>query len=192
MRKTKVIGIMIILFGVFCFLASGIFNNVRSRAIQKIEDEVYNLGELIDVDGDYAGRYAKIDADKDIFLFAQKNGGGSKGYYFAVDEKYNYIIYITEAQAKQIEEKGGMEIRGITRDFTNELRNSAIDWMAQNNSESEITKENFRLYFGAVYLDATANLTELTTDMNAAVRISFVIGVFLIIVGMMMAGKGKW
>lgn len=192
MRKTKIIGILVIIFGVTALIGSAIFSATRAGVAEDLEKDAPNLGQLIDGGNDYEGTYATVTAEGEAFLFAQKEGSGTRGYYFVVDENYNYVVYMTEGQAARLEESGTLELKGATKLFTNEIRRAAVSWMNQTNEENEITTANFREYFGNVYLDATKTATDMTTELNMAVRISLVAGIVLIIVGVGLAARGKW
>ncbi len=179
----KIIGFSIIIFGIISIGASFLFANARSKSIKVIEEEAWSLGDLIDYEEDHAQQYAKIYAKGEPQVFAQKENAGNKAYYFVVDDNYNYIVYMTETTAKKLANDGELELAGVTKEFTNDIRTAAVNWMEQMNAENEINTTNFRIYFGATYLDTTVDAKALTTELNMAVRVSAILGVFLIILG---------
>lgn len=176
MRKRNYLGISLCMLGAVCLVAAVIFGVVRGNIVRKIEDEVLDLGDLVDYGEDHAKQLAEILAVGEAYEFAEVEGGGTKKYYFVVDERYNYIVRMTEGMAARLAASGEMLIHGVTREFTNDLRKVAVEWMEDENSENEITLENFRSYFGNVWLDATASTTELTPEMNTAIIASVVSG----------------
>ncbi|MBR0480486.1 hypothetical protein IJJ46_01545 [Candidatus Saccharibacteria bacterium] len=186
MRKMKIIGFAIIILGFVSIIAAVLFGNARGNSIKVIEEEAWSLGDLIEYEEDHAQQFAKIHAVGEPHLFAQKENSGSKGYYFVVDDNYNYIVYMTEATAQKLASDGELELRGVTKEFTNDLRTAAVNWMEQMNEENEINTTNFRLYFGATYLDTTVDAKALTTELNMAIRVSAVLGVCLIILGLIL------
>lgn len=165
----KKVGIGLIGLGVVGILAAMVFGAIRGGVASRIENGVLDLGDMVDYGLDHAKELAEILAVGEAYEFAEEEGGGTKKYYFVVDERYNYIVRMTEGAAARLAASGEMIITGVTREFTNDLRETAVEWMAGENEENEITLENFRTYFGNVWLDATASTTELTPELNLAI-----------------------
>ena len=191
MRKRKTLGTVLVILGLVGLAMAILFGAVRGNAIRVIEDEVLDLGDLVEHGEDHAKQLAEILAVGEAYEFAEIEGGGTKKYYFVVDEHFNYIVRMTEGTAKRLEDSGEMLITGVTREFTSDLREVAVDWMESENSENEITLDNFRAYFGNVWLDATASTTELTPELNAAIYTSLGVGIVLVVAGAILLVKSR-
>ena len=182
----KIIGFTIIFLGITSLIGSLLFSQARAGSIKVIEDEAWDLGDLIEYEEDHAQQFATISAKGEPQVFAQKENAGNKAYYFVVDDNFNYIVYMTETTAKKLASDGELELRGVTKEFTNDIRAAAVNWMEKMNEENEINTTNFRLYFGATYLDTTVDAKALTPELNMAIRVSAIMGICLIIFGLIL------
>ncbi len=174
------------ILGIFCLLVSAITSIGRTSEATEIRQSARDLGALIDSGEDHAEQMATIQAVGEAHAFAGNATGGNLGYYFVVDENYNYIVYASAKSMSKLVEGQTTELVGVLREHTSTIRNAAIDWMVSFNPDTDINARNFRSYFGGVYLDTTANATELTTGLNIVIRITLVAGLILILGGVLL------
>lgn len=103
-------------------------------------------------------------------------------YYFVRDEDYFYIAFLdynTFAKLNKDDiEKNPIEICGVTKKTTNEIRDIGIEVYNEAMEEEIVTKENFNDYFGEIYLDVTASIS----DDSIAVLVAILLGSFTIVV----------
>ncbi len=190
MKNRQIIGRVLAILGICCLLVSAIVSIGRSSEVEKLNRAAKDLGSLTDSGDSHAGQMAKIQATGEAHAFANKSNGGNYGYYFVVDEKYNYIIYASERTAAKLDGNGTVELAGVLREFTNQIRSAAIEWMEQADPDRQINTSNFRDYFGGSYLDTTADATALTTELNSVIRISLVAGCIFTLSGIAISNFG--
>lgn len=155
----KSILIIMILIGVS--IAFFVAANMLIKPGKNEECITYNT--LISLDKDEEGKYVKLEMTKVPFKFATKTteNNSKLNYYFAVDEnKYLYIIRLTNKTYQELEEKYNKnpeefkyELKGYIFDTPAELKKLAIEEYNYGLTEGKITMDDFESYFGKTYLD---------------------------------------
>lgn len=154
-EKESFFGLYIILFTIlgiaFSFLGLGIFETY------KINKSSY-MNDLIVAKGDNVKKYASINVYTIPYGFAEYEEYDGR-FYIVKDADYLYIVYLNEKQYDQITknlQKNPYKLKGYTNTIPKEIKELAIDSYNNLLSNDEVTEENFDLFFGTIYLDATA------------------------------------
>ena len=129
--------------------------------INKSRNSEYHLNTLIkkNIDKDGKKTYLKIKSISAKIATNKKNNG----YYIVSDDKYNYIVLLTDKKANELMnmdlEKNPVKIYGISKEINNDLKKIVIEKYNNGFDEKDkITIEEYYSYFGDVYLDQTLAL----------------------------------
>ncbi len=160
---------------------------------EKEVDNVVYLDEIItSKDENKKDKKAYLNAQTIPYLFAgYKNS--SNGYYIVGDEEFLYIVYMSKIDFENLNKEEiydtPIRIEGITKETTKDVRNLAIEAYneEQEDEKDKLTTADFENYFGSVYLDMTAKLTE-TASPKAV--IPMVAGLILALTGQIAALAG--
>ena len=83
------------------------------------------------------------------------------GYYIVSDEKYKYIVLMSDKKVEELKEKdlenNPIEINGISRKMNNKLKKIVIS-KYNSSFDEKITLDEYYSYFGDVYLDQSLAL----------------------------------
>lgn len=155
-KKNKFFGICVIIC-IILGIAVGflIFGILETK---KVNNPIY-MNELINKE-DNALKYANLNVYTIPYGFAEYENTEGK-FYIVKDEDYLYIVYLDDEQYKDIVKNDlqnePYNIEGYTNKIPEEIQELAILSYNELLESEEVTKENFELYFGSIYLDATAS-----------------------------------
>lgn len=148
-----IIGLIAAILAISCFII-GYFDSK-----QKPKDTTY-LNTLIESESeDVENKESHLKITMTPVLFAKMNNGNIK-YYITMDEKYYYIIALTDKEfdkiAKEDLEKNPLTIYGTSKGITSDIADLALEYYnSAVEEEYQIKKEDFYSKFGDLYLDTT-------------------------------------
>ena len=168
-----------------CMLLIALILIVVGTSLGELKDDkvAIDYGTLISSKQDKSGEYVKVNINYLPYLFAEENDNyGGKKYYIIFDQDgYPYIARLTDKTYQYLETKYdnqepiSYELKGYLFKQEKELKALAIDGHKEIFEDSQISENNYELYFGNCYIDETL------TPSTGVEAITIGLGVGLII-----------
>ncbi len=149
------IGILSIIIMIIFFF----YGNKKTDEAEKTKDTMHNV-ILKEKEEHRNNKKAYLDVYTTPYKFAVYEDT-SDAYYFVMDDKYMYVVYMTVADYYKLNKKNietnPIKIEGVTEKTPDDIKKLAIDAYndAMENEEDKLTLNDFDNYFGSIYLDMT-------------------------------------
>lgn len=125
----------------------------------KKEKNTSYMNDLINIE-DNVLKHANLKVYTTPYGFAEYENTKGK-FYIVKDSDYLYIVYLDDEQYEEIIKNDLQNdpyiIEGYTNYISEEIQKLAIESYNELLNSEEVTEENFELFFGSIYLDATAS-----------------------------------
>ena len=183
--KIKNNKVLMVIFTIIIGLAVGLF---IIAVLGSKKDVTYTyMNDLILKDEDNVLKNSNLEVHSSPLVFAEYDNDPNK-FYIVQDENYLYIVYLTEEIYDEIMdkdlEKEPFIIEGYTEIISDDIKTLAIDSYNELMEEEIITEDNFKSYFGSIYL----NTTDVYRHTDIFYYISLVLGIIGVI-GLLMSLK---
>ncbi|MBR0132905.1 MAG: hypothetical protein IJM14_07485 [Lachnospiraceae bacterium] len=150
-KKTLTIGLILLLAGVGLI----VFSLIQAK---KGIDNPKSFSEITHRGG-HSGEIVTLNVTFIFDPFASRENSKKESYSFATDGEDYYIIRVTEKELEKlqnrIEDEGEIEITGVTRKISDDklIEHACTFLNAKGIFPGKISKNNFKGYVGAFYLD---------------------------------------
>lgn len=142
----------IIIMGIFFF-----YGNKRVDDSEKNKDTMHNV-ILKENEEERNNKKAYINVSYVPYKFAVYEDT-SDAYYFVMDDKYMYVVYMTTADYYKLNKEdikaNPVKVEGITKKTPDDIKKLAIETYneAMENEKDKLAISDFDNYFGSIYLD---------------------------------------
>ena len=154
-KKNLLISIGVILLGIVFIFVGAAFS------IYPDDLTPVSYDELISTKSDEPEMYATVTIKYLPYLFAEETGEYSNNNYYIIfdEDNYPYIARLTDETYQLLEKKYdngediSFELNGFLYSQESKLKELALDAHKELFEDSEITIDNYEMYFGKTYLD---------------------------------------
>lgn len=172
---------------ILLFVLSFVFLYWAFKEEDKANKNIKDLHSII-ISNDEAkeGKKSYVNINSVPYKFAIYNGL-DEAYYFVMDEKYMYVVYMDDASFKVLnneeEYNNSKKIEGITKQTPSEIKKLAIETYneAMENEDDKLVLADYDSYFGSVHLDMTES--ESTSGLQYLLFfITFILSIIIFII----------
>ncbi len=185
--KKKVISLLVGIVLIAIAIATGV---MREKAADKKIKDAKNMHETILMsDNEEKSSYVTIYYYP--YGFADYADDDKNAYYIVADEKYFYIAYMNKKKVENLTEeelKQGYKLKGTTKEIPDDVKKLGVEafneWYEDVEDFKKIYITDFDDMLGSIYLDTTKTKYAATTDYNAILIFSAIMGTIVFAIGL--------